>query len=211
MQFLHNAKLTGYSLVSGRTLVLIMATMDQFALAEDLSLWKDCLEIARQLLARSMDFCFIVRIGSSFSFSLDAQKARKHLQSDGTLGSKVKHKSPSTRKRDRKRQEQFFAKKKAAAVSPSTSPEPASGGHSLEVPRGGSPNQRTPEETSRGSLEIDLTTTSTSKADREGQRLAQKEEITQSTKEALDKIELIQQEGRALVQRLKTMKEKHSK
>ena len=108
MQFLHNAKLTGYSLVSGRTL----ATMDHFASAEDLSLWKDCLEIARQLLARSMDFCFTVRIGSSFSFSLDAQKARKHLQSDKTLGSKVKHKSPSTRKRDRKRQEQFLQRKK---------------------------------------------------------------------------------------------------
>ena len=99
-------------MVSGRTLVLIMAAMDHFASAEDLSLWKDCLEIARQLLARSMDFCFTVRIGSSLSFSLDAQKARKHLQSDGILGSKVKHKSPSTKKRDRKRQEQFFAKKK---------------------------------------------------------------------------------------------------
>ena len=194
-------------MVSGRTLVLIMAAMDHFASAEDLSLWKDCLEIARQLLARSMDFCFTVRIGSSFSFSLDAQKARKHLQSDGILGSKVKHKSPSTKKRDRKRQEQFFAKKKAAAVS---TPEPASGGHSLEVPRGESPTQRTPDETSQGSLEDDLTTTSTSKADRVGQRLAQKEEIAQSTKECLDMIELIQQEGQALVQQLRTKREKET-
>ena len=80
----------------------------------------------------------------------------------------------------------------------------------LEVPRGESPTQRTPDETSQGSLEDDLTTTSTSKADRVGQRLAQKEEIAQSTKECLDMIELIQQEGQALVQQLRTRREKET-
>ena len=186
--------------------------MDHFALPEDSNPWKDCLELARQLLGKNMDFCFNVKIGSTISFSLNAQKARKHLQSDGVLGSKVKQKSPSTRKRNRLRQEQFFAKKKAAAVSTTTSPEPVFGGHSLDVPRG-PPTQRTPDETSRTSLP----STSTSKADKEGQRLAQKTKImvdikenTKSTKECLDYFELIQHEGQKLAKRLKTWNENNS-
>ena len=198
--------------------------MDHLASAEDSTPWKDCLDFARQLLSKNMDFCFTVKVGSTLSFSLNAQKARKHLQSDGVLGSKVKQKSPSTKTRDRIRQEQFFAKKKAAAaVSTTTSLEPACGDHSLEAPRG-SPIQRTPDETSQTSLETNLPRTRTSKADNEGQRLAQKTKImmdikesTKSTKECLDKmkalpiaIELIQQEGQKLAKRLKTWNENNS-
>ena len=193
--------------------------MDHFALPEDSNPWKDCLELARQLLGKNMDFCFNVKIGSTISFSLNAQKARKHLQSDGFLGSKVKQKSPSTRKRNRLRQEQFFAKKNAAAVSPTTSPEPVFGGHSLDVPRG-PPTQRTPDETSQSFLETNLPSTSSSKADKERQRLAQKTKImvdikesTKSTKECLDSFELIQHmssEGQKLAKRLKTWNENNS-
>ena len=195
--------------------------MDNFA--EDSNPWKDCLELARQLLTKNMNFCFTVKIGSTrgsnLSFSLNAQKARKHLQSDGFLGSKVKQKSPSTRKRNRLRQEQFFAKKKAAAVSTTTSPDPVFGGHSLDVPRG-PPTQRTPDETSRSFLETNLPSTSPSKADKERQRLAQKTKImvdikesTKSTKEILDSFELIQHmssEGQKLAKRLKTWNENNS-
>ena len=196
--------------------------MDHFALPEDSNPWKDCLELARQLLGKNMDFCFNVKIGSTISFSLNAQKARKHLQSDGFLGSKVKQKSPSTRKRNRLRQEQFFAKKKAAAVSTTTSPEPVFGGHSLDVPRG-PPTQRTPDETRRSFLETNLPSTSSSKADiilKERQCLAQKTKImadikesTKSTKEILDSFELIQltqHEGQKLAKRLKTWNENNS-
>ena len=97
------------------------------------------------------------------------------------------------------------------------------GDHSLEAPRG-SPIQRTPDETSQTSLETNLPRTRTSKADNEGQRLAQKTKImmdikesTKSTKECLDKmkalpiaIELIQQEGQKLAKRLKTWNENNS-
>ena len=193
--------------------------MDHFALPEDSNPWKDCLELARQLPGKNMGFCFNVKIGSTISFSLNAQKARKHLQSDGVLGSKVKQKSPSTRTRDRLRQEQFFAKKKAAAVSPTTSPEPVFGGHSLDVPRG-PPTQRTPDETRRSFLKTNLPSTSPSKADKERQRLAQKTKImadikesTKSTKEILDSFELIQHmssEGQKLAKRLKTWNENNS-
>ena len=194
--------------------------MDHFALAEGSNPWKDCLELARQLLTENMNFCFTVKIGSTrgsnLSFSLNAQKARKPLQSDGFLGSKVKQKSPSTRKRNRLRQEQFFAKKKAEAVSTTTSPEPVFGGHSLDVPRG-PPNQKTPDETSRSFLETSLPSTSTSKADKERQRLVQKTQImvnikesTKSTKECLDSFELIQHEGQKLAKRLKTWNKNNS-
>ena len=129
--------------------------------------WNDCLAIARQLLAKNMDFCMTVRVGSP-SFSLDAMKAWNILLSTDSPGVRKMRKSPSTRAKNRLRLERFLAKKKASTVPASSSPEPDCGRRPLELPRI-APNQTAPDGKGRTSSEINLPTTS--QAVREGQRL----------------------------------------
>ena len=63
--------------------------MDHSATAEESFLWRNCLEITKQLLAKNVDFCFSLRVGPTFSFSLDTQKVRNHQHSD-LPGTKIK-------------------------------------------------------------------------------------------------------------------------
>ena len=67
------------------------------------------------------------------------------------------------------RLEAFLAKKRANAVSSTSSPESESGGQSLEAP-GKPPNQTAPGKNVRSGMETNLHTTSTDKVDSEGER-----------------------------------------
>ena len=89
--------------------------MDSIA-AEDPSIWRCCLDVARQLISKNLDFCFDLKVGT-FSISLDAQKTRRHLLSREAAKSKPKHKSPSTIKRNEQRMDQFLSRKRAGAFS----------------------------------------------------------------------------------------------
>ena len=75
----------------------------------DSSLATKCLALCQALTSQGMVFNFSLNIGSTFSFSLDTK-------SKEALSSKVKKKaSPSTLRRNMRRREEFFNKKKSEA------------------------------------------------------------------------------------------------
>ena len=75
----------------------------------DSSLATKCLALCQALTSQGMVFNFSLNIGSTFSFSLDTK-------SKEVLSSKVKKKaSPSTLRRNMRRREEFFNKKKSEA------------------------------------------------------------------------------------------------
>ena len=138
--------------------------MDSVA-AEDPSIWRCCLDVARQLISKNLDFCFDLKVGT-FSISLDAQKTRRHLLSREAAKSKPKHKSPSTIKRNKQRMDQFLSKKRAGAFSATSSLSPDLGCHLPEIPKG-APNQENPGDKDQGETEINLVTSSTVQMDSE--------------------------------------------
>ena len=184
--------------------------MDHSTSAEESILWRDCLEITKQLLAKNVDFCFSLRFGPTFSFSLDTQKVRNHQHSD-LPGSKVKQSSPSNRRRNKMRLEAFLAKKRAIAVSSTSSPQSESGGHSMENP-GKTPNQTAPGTKVRSRMEINLPATSTNEVDSEGESSSHKKmdvnEIKMSAQEHLDDLRRMQERNRRVEQRNKEESEK---
>ena len=143
--------------------------------AEELILWRNCLEITEQLLAKNMNFCFSLRVGSTFSFSLDTQKVRNDQHSE-LPRSKAKRSSPSNRRRNKIRLEAFLARKKANTVLSTSSPESKAGGQSLEG-LGKPPNQTAPGDKDRSGTEINLPTTSTNGGNSEGGSSSHKDEI----------------------------------
>ena len=78
--------------------------------APDPDLWISCLELARLLIDKDVDFWLDLKIGNQ-SFSLDTKKSRKHLDFSDPTGRRSKHKSASTLKRDKLRLERFLARK----------------------------------------------------------------------------------------------------
>ena len=143
--------------------------------AEELILWRNCLEITEQLLAKNMNFCFSLRVGSTFSFSLDTQKVRNDQHSE-LPRSKAKRSSPSNRRRNKIRLEAFLARKKANTVLSTSSPESKAGGQSLEG-LGKPPKQTAPGDKDRSGTEINLPTTSTNGGNSEGGSSSHKDEI----------------------------------
>ena len=143
--------------------------------AEELILWRNCLEITEQLLAKNMNFCFSLRVGSTFSFSLDTQKVRNDQHSE-LPRSKAKRSSPSNRRRNKIRLEAFLARKKANTVLSTSSPESKAGGQFLEG-LGKPPNQTAPGDKDRSGTEINLPTTSTNGGNSEGGSSSHKDEI----------------------------------
>ena len=184
--------------------------MDHSTSAEESILWRDCLEITKQLLAKNVDFCFSLRFGPTFSFSLDTQKVRNRKHSD-LPGIKVKQSSPSNRSRNKMRLEAFLAKKRAIAVSKTSSPESESGGHSMENP-GKTPNQTAPGTKVRSRMEINLPATSTNKVDSEVESSPHKKmnvnEIKMSVQECLDDLRRTREQNRRVEQRNKEESEK---
>ena len=142
--------------------------------AEELILWRNCLEITEQLLAKNMNFCFSLRVGPTFS-SLDTQKVRNDQHSE-LPRSKAKRSSPSNRRRNKIRLEAFLARKKANTVLSTSSPESKAGGQSLEG-LGKPPKQTAPGDKDRSGTEINLPTTSTNGGNSEGGSSSHKDEI----------------------------------
>ena len=85
--------------------------------APDPDLWISCLELARLLIDKDVDFCLDLKIGNQ-SFSLDTKKSRKHLDFSDPTGRRSKHKSASTLKRDKLRLERFLARKSGGRQGP---------------------------------------------------------------------------------------------
>ena len=95
----------------------------------DSSLAAKCLELCQTLAVQGLAFNFSLKIGSSYSFSLDARD--KGVASNIANESK-KRKSPSTLRRNARRKEDFLKKKQnPAPVTPEPGAEPDVG-----LPRG---------------------------------------------------------------------------
>ena len=91
----------------------------------DSSLATKCLDLCQTLAGQGLVFNFSLKVGSSFSFSLDARD--KGLASD-TPGKIKKKPSPSTLRRNARRKEAFLKKKQnPAPVSPERDVEPEVG------------------------------------------------------------------------------------
>ena len=120
--------------------------------APDPDLWISCLELARQLIAKDVDFCLDLKIGNQ-SFSLDTKKSRKHLDFSDPTGRRSKHKSASTLKRDKLRLERFLARKSGGRKTETSwdisSPSSGLVDHILEKPMGET-SQEVPEESQEG-------------------------------------------------------------
>ena len=110
--------------------------------APDPDLWISCLELARQLIAKDVDFCLDLKIGNQ-SFSLDTKKSRKHLDFSEPTARRSKHKSASTLKRDKLRLERFLARRSGGRKTETSwdisSPSSGLVDHILEKPMGEKP------------------------------------------------------------------------
>ena len=96
----------------------------------DSTLATKCLDLCQTLAGQGLAFNFSLKIGSFFSFSLDARDKGQALDSQGKIKKKP---SPSTLRRNAKRKEAFLKKKQnPAPVSP--------GGGGVE-PEAGLPQQ----------------------------------------------------------------------
>ena len=83
----------------------------------DSSLATQCLALCQSLTSQGMVFNFSLAIGSTFSFSLDTK-------SKEALPSKAKKKvSPSTRKRNMRRREEFLKKKSISSEAEKSEPD----------------------------------------------------------------------------------------
>ena len=83
----------------------------------DSSLATKCLDLCQTLAHQGLAFNFCLKIGSSFSFSLDARD--KGLASDTPGKTKKKKPSPSTLRRNARRKEAFLKKRQnPVPVSP---------------------------------------------------------------------------------------------
>ena len=88
----------------------------------DSSLAAKCLELSQTLAAQGLAFNFSLKIGSSYSFSLDA---RDKGVASHTPSKTTKRKSPSTLRRNARRKEAFLEKKQnPAPVTPGPGVEP---------------------------------------------------------------------------------------
>ena len=120
--------------------------------APDPDLWISYLELARQLIAKDVDFCLDLKIGNQ-SFSLDTKKSRKHLDFSEPTARRSKHKSASTLKRDKLRLERFLARRSSGRKTETSwdisSPSSGLVDHILEKPMGET-SQEVPEESQEG-------------------------------------------------------------
>jgi len=109
------------------------------------------------------------------------------------------------------RLEAFLAKKRAIAVSSTSSPQSESGGHSMENP-GKTPNQTAPGTKVRSRMEINLPATSTNEVDSEGESSSHKKmdvnEIKMSVQECLDDLRRTREQNDRVIQRNKEESEK---
>ena len=95
----------------------------------DSSLAAKCLDLCQTLAVQGLAFNFSLKIGSSYSFSLDARDKGLALN---TASDTMKRKSPSTLRRNARRKEAFLQKKQnPAPVTPAPGVEPDVG-----LPRG---------------------------------------------------------------------------
>ena len=86
-------------------------------MTDDSSLATQCLALCQSLTSQGMVFNFSLAIGSTFSFSVDTK-------SKEALPSKAKKKvSPSTRKRNMRRREEFLKKKSIPSEAEKSEPD----------------------------------------------------------------------------------------
>ena len=171
--------------------------------APDPDLWISCLELARLLIDKDVDFCLDLKIGNQ-SFSLDTKKSRKHLDFSDPTGRRSKHKSASTLKRDKLRLERFLARKSGGRKTETSwdisSPSSGLVDRILEKPMGQT-SQELPDESQEGAEEdsvvpgsnYDRGESSSSEAIREGQQMGIKE-LGRRVTEGLDELMRKQQQ-----------------
>ena len=156
--------------------------------APDPDLWISCLELARQLIAKDVDFCLDLKIGNQ-SFSLDTKKSRKHLDFSEPTARRSKHKSASTLKRDKLRLERFLARRSGGRKTETSwdisSPSSGLVDHILEKPMGET-SQEVPEESQEGTGDDSVVPGSN---DDRGDRKMGIKDLGRQVREGLDELE----------------------
>ena len=156
--------------------------------APDPDLWISCLELARQLIAKDVDFCLDLKIGNQ-SFSLDTKKSRKHLDFSEPTARRSKHKSASTLKRDKLRLERFLARRSGGRKTETSwdisSPSSGLVDHILEKPMGET-SQEVPDESQEGTGDDSVVPGSN---DDRGDRKMGIKDLGRQVREGLDELE----------------------